>query len=118
MALFYLYVPQLQQTLGTAQLPLEHWLLPLAFGLGLLLLDQGRKAAVRRWKGRCAGEDCVVSKVPKVYHCLGTFATYLGARWVSDRSKVWELEWRMIGSTIAGARVLERAGLNALDSAA
>lgn len=47
MAIFWLYVPALQTGIGTAAVPLEYWFLPMAFGVGLLLLDEGRKAAVR-----------------------------------------------------------------------
>ncbi|KAK1753292.1 hypothetical protein QBC47DRAFT_431753 [Echria macrotheca] len=49
MAFFWLYIPALQPTLGTTQVPVEHWFLPMAFGLGILLLDEARKFAVRKW---------------------------------------------------------------------
>ncbi|KAK5656850.1 hypothetical protein OQA88_4398 [Cercophora sp. LCS_1] len=55
MAFFWLYIPALQPTLGTTQVPVEHWFLPMAFGLGILLLDEGRKFVVRRWPGGVAG---------------------------------------------------------------
>lgn len=51
MAFFWLYVPKFQEVLGTAQVSVEHWFLPMAFGLGVLLLDEGRKFAVRKWPG-------------------------------------------------------------------
>ena len=58
MAIFWLYIPQLQNVLSTSRIPAEHFFLPAAFGLGILLLDEGRKYCVRRWpKGllaRCA----------------------------------------------------------------
>ncbi|KAK0727570.1 hypothetical protein B0T26DRAFT_738235 [Lasiosphaeria miniovina] len=47
MAFFWLYIPALQTVLGTAPVPVEHWFLPMAFGLGLLVLDEGRKFLVR-----------------------------------------------------------------------
>jgi sodium/potassium-transporting ATPase subunit alpha len=57
-AAFWLYIPKLQQVLGTSSVPAEHYFLPAAFGLGLLCLDELRKAAVRRWPAgvvaRCA----------------------------------------------------------------
>jgi sodium/potassium-transporting ATPase subunit alpha len=49
MAIFWLYVPQLQSVLGTSQVPAEHFFLPAAFGLGILMLDELRKYCVRRW---------------------------------------------------------------------
>ncbi|PMD19532.1 calcium ATPase [Hyaloscypha hepaticicola] len=58
MAIFWLYIPQLQNVLGTSSVPAEHFFLPATFGLGILFLDEGRKYAVRKWpKGvlaRCA----------------------------------------------------------------
>jgi sodium/potassium-transporting ATPase subunit alpha len=49
MAIFWLYIPELQNVLGTSQVPVEHFFLPAAFGLGILFLDEARKYAVRRW---------------------------------------------------------------------
>lgn len=49
MAIFWLYIPQLQTVLATSRVPAEHFFLPAAFGLGVLLLDEGRKYMVRRW---------------------------------------------------------------------
>ncbi len=49
MAFFWLYVPKFQESLGTAQVPIEHWFLPMALGMGMLLLDEARKYAVRTW---------------------------------------------------------------------
>lgn len=58
MAVFWLYIPQLQSVLGTSGVPAEHFFLPMAFGLVILFLDEVRKWGVRRWpKGvlaRCA----------------------------------------------------------------
>jgi sodium/potassium-transporting ATPase subunit alpha len=48
MAIFWLYLPQLQPVLGTTPVPVEHWFLPFAFGLAILLLDEARKFFVRR----------------------------------------------------------------------
>ncbi|KAJ5226179.1 hypothetical protein N7468_007404 [Penicillium chermesinum] len=48
-SVIWLYIPSLQKTLGTSGIPAEHYFLPAALGLGLLCLDEGRKAAVRRW---------------------------------------------------------------------
>ncbi|GAM42142.1 hypothetical protein TCE0_043f15842 [Talaromyces pinophilus] len=50
-AAFWLYIPRLQSVLDTTGVPVEHYFLPAAFGLGLLIMDEGRKAAVRRWPG-------------------------------------------------------------------
>jgi sodium/potassium-transporting ATPase subunit alpha len=49
MAVFWLYIPQLQDVLGTSQVPAEHFFLPAAFGLGILFLDEARKWGVRKW---------------------------------------------------------------------
>jgi sodium/potassium-transporting ATPase subunit alpha len=49
MGILWLYIPQLQAIIGTANVPAENFFLPAAFGLGVLFLDEGRKAAVRRW---------------------------------------------------------------------
>lgn len=49
MAIFWLYIPALQDVLNTSQVPVEHFFLPAAFGLGILFLDEARKYAVRRW---------------------------------------------------------------------
>ena len=45
----FLYPSGLQSTLGTSKIPAEHFFLPMAFGLGLLFIDEARKWAVRRW---------------------------------------------------------------------
>ncbi|KAK4222517.1 hypothetical protein QBC38DRAFT_80396 [Podospora fimiseda] len=49
MAFFWLYIPTFQSVLGTAEVPVEYWFLPMAFGMGILLLDEGRKFMVRRY---------------------------------------------------------------------
>ena len=51
MAIFWLYIPGLQSSLGTTQVPVEHFFLPAAFGFGILVLDEARKWAVRMWPG-------------------------------------------------------------------
>jgi sodium/potassium-transporting ATPase subunit alpha len=51
MAIFWLYIPNLQSVLNTSRVPAEHFFLPAAFGMVILCLDEGRKAAVRRWPG-------------------------------------------------------------------
>lgn len=51
MAIFWLYIPQLQAVLNTSQVPAEHFFLPATFGLAVLCLDEARKAGVRRWPG-------------------------------------------------------------------
>ncbi|KAK5143256.1 hypothetical protein LTR04_001945 [Oleoguttula sp. CCFEE 6159] len=50
-AIIFLYIPKLQSVLGTSSVPVEHFFLPIAFGIGLLGLDEGRKWGVRRWPG-------------------------------------------------------------------
>lgn len=51
MAVIWLYIPQIQAVLNTGGVPVEHYFLPAALGVGLLCLDEGRKAFVRRWPG-------------------------------------------------------------------
>ncbi|KAI2601980.1 calcium ATPase [Hypoxylon sp. NC1633] len=57
MAILWLYIPQLQPILGTSPVPVEHWFLPFAFGLFILLFDEGRKFIVRQYP------DGLVSKL-------------------------------------------------------
>ncbi|KAJ8113514.1 hypothetical protein OPT61_g4374 [Boeremia exigua] len=45
----FCYIPSLQNTIDTRQVPVEHWFLPAAFGFGLLMLDEARKYCVRKW---------------------------------------------------------------------
>lgn len=58
MVFFWLYVPEFQRVLGTAEVPVEYFFLPGAFGLAILLLEEGRKYCIRTWPnsvlGRCA----------------------------------------------------------------
>lgn len=49
MAFFWLYIPRLQEVLSTAEVPVEYWFLPMTFGLGILLMDEGRKFFLRKW---------------------------------------------------------------------
>src|ERR1700733_9629932 len=54
-AVIFLYIPKLQSVLSTTSVPAAHYFLPMAFGMGLLLLDEARKLAVRtRPKGLVA----------------------------------------------------------------
>jgi sodium/potassium-transporting ATPase subunit alpha len=48
-AIFWLYIPRFQEVLNTSRVPAEHFFLPMALGLGVLCLDELRKAGVRRW---------------------------------------------------------------------
>ncbi|KAG8712443.1 hypothetical protein FRC11_000131 [Ceratobasidium sp. 423] len=47
--IFFSYVPFFQKTFLTRGVPVEHYFLPVAFGLGLLLLDETRKFMVRKY---------------------------------------------------------------------
>ena len=49
MAILWLYIPQLQVVLATSGVPAEHFFLPAAFGMVVLLIDEGRKYVVRGW---------------------------------------------------------------------
>jgi len=46
---FFHYVPFFQRTFGTRAIPVEFFFLPLAYGAGILALDEARKAVNRRW---------------------------------------------------------------------
>ncbi|QIX01269.1 hypothetical protein AMS68_006786 [Peltaster fructicola] len=41
-AIFFLYVPNFHDSLGTSTVPVEYWFLPMGFGMGLLLLDEDK----------------------------------------------------------------------------
>ncbi|PGH12962.1 hypothetical protein AJ79_03935 [Helicocarpus griseus UAMH5409] len=45
----FCYIPGLQDNVDTRSVPVEYFFFPVAFGLGLLLFDEGRKYCVRRW---------------------------------------------------------------------
>ncbi|KAK8048677.1 hypothetical protein PG994_010407 [Apiospora phragmitis] len=49
MAIFWLYVPVFQEVLGTSKVPAEHYFLPMAFGMFILIMDEGRKYMVRKY---------------------------------------------------------------------
>jgi sodium/potassium-transporting ATPase subunit alpha len=48
-ALIFIYPESLHEALGTAVVPVEHWFLPMGFGMGILLLDETRKYVVRNY---------------------------------------------------------------------
>jgi len=48
MAFFCLYIPPIQDTIGSAEVPVEYWFLPATFGVAILLLDEARKFGVRK----------------------------------------------------------------------
>ncbi|KAK0345692.1 hypothetical protein LTR02_005256 [Friedmanniomyces endolithicus] len=48
-AILFLYVPEFYSVLGTSTVPVANWFLPMGFGMGVLLLDEGRKWLVRRY---------------------------------------------------------------------
>lgn len=45
----FCYIPGLQKSIDTTSIPVENFFLPVAFGIGLLALDEARKYSVRRW---------------------------------------------------------------------
>ncbi|RMZ88655.1 hypothetical protein DV736_g4107, partial [Chaetothyriales sp. CBS 134916] len=45
----FCYIPGVQGVATSSEIPIAHWFLPFAFGAALLLIDEARKAAVRRW---------------------------------------------------------------------
>jgi len=50
-AIFFLYPKKFNTVLGTSPVPAYHWFIPMGLGLGILLLDEGRKYLVRRYPG-------------------------------------------------------------------
>ncbi|SLM35767.1 h k atpase alpha [Lasallia pustulata] len=46
---FFLYVQPLQKVLDSTRVPVEHFFLPMAFGIFMLFSDETRKWAVRKW---------------------------------------------------------------------
>lgn len=48
-AIFVTEVPGMQNLFGTASVPIRFWLIPIALGLGMLVLDDLRKLCVRTW---------------------------------------------------------------------
>lgn len=48
-AIFFLYIPAIQDAVGTTRVPVEYYFLPMTFGLAILFLDEARKWAVRKW---------------------------------------------------------------------
>ena len=49
MTFIFCYIPGLQRSVNTTKVPVEHFFLPMAFGFGILLFDEGRKFGVRKW---------------------------------------------------------------------
>jgi sodium/potassium-transporting ATPase subunit alpha len=45
----FCYIASLQDTIDTRTVSVEHWFLPVAFGFGLLIIDEARKYCVRMW---------------------------------------------------------------------
>jgi len=49
MIIIVCYIPFFQELIGSTTVALEHWFLPAAFGVVLLLLDETRKFVIRGW---------------------------------------------------------------------
>ena len=52
----FLYIPKLQSVLDTTSVPVAHYFLPMGFGMGILLLDEGRKWIVRKYPKSLLGK--------------------------------------------------------------
>ncbi|KAK7523160.1 uncharacterized protein IWZ02DRAFT_433101 [Phyllosticta citriasiana] len=48
-AFIFLYPKSVQNVIASTTVPVEYWFLPMAFGTGLLLLDEARKWTARKW---------------------------------------------------------------------
>lgn len=46
-AFLFNYIPKLASVIHAAEVPVEHWFLPVVFGLGLLFMDEARKWYIR-----------------------------------------------------------------------
>lgn len=53
---FFNYIPWFQKVLGSAQIPVEYFFLPLAFGAFLLMFDEARKYCVRKYPKSCVAK--------------------------------------------------------------
>ncbi|KAL7800286.1 putative H /K ATPase alpha subunit [Trichoderma ceciliae] len=49
MIFLWCYIPSLQAVINTATVPVEYWFLPVTFGLYIIILDEGRRFAARKW---------------------------------------------------------------------
>lgn len=49
MAFLWLYPPSIQRVIITAAVPVEHWFLPFAFGIYIILVDEARRFWVRKY---------------------------------------------------------------------
>jgi sodium/potassium-transporting ATPase subunit alpha len=45
----FCYIPSVQNSIDTTEVPVEHWFLPVAYGIGILMLDEARKWAIRTY---------------------------------------------------------------------
>lgn len=48
-AVFWCYIPIFHSVLQTAAIPAAYWFMPMAFGFGVLILEEIRKAIIRRY---------------------------------------------------------------------
>lgn len=48
-AVIFVYIDEIHEVAGSGPVPVEHWFIPMALGLGILCLEEGRKAAIKRW---------------------------------------------------------------------
>jgi sodium/potassium-transporting ATPase subunit alpha len=53
----FLYIPKLQSVLDTTSVPVAHYFLLMAFGMGILLLDEGRKVDCEEFSEEPLGKD-------------------------------------------------------------
>ncbi|KAH7305561.1 Na,H/K antiporter P-type ATPase [Stachybotrys elegans] len=56
MAIFWLYPPAIARVIDTAPVPVEYWFLPFAFGMYLIVIDEARRWAVRKWPNSWIGK--------------------------------------------------------------
>lgn len=49
MVFIWCYIPKLDAVINTTTVPVEHWFLPFTFGLFIVILDEARRFAARKW---------------------------------------------------------------------
>lgn len=47
--LILVYIERVHSVAGTGNVPVQYWFIPMALGIGMLCLEEARKASIRRW---------------------------------------------------------------------
>ena len=65
-----LYGPGLQRVFGTTPIPTKFWFIPFGFALGILIMDETRKAIVRSYPKVCVQPNWSGSLADVVSHII------------------------------------------------